>query len=112
VILNRDDRYVAIILKNCLQALKGTASSSSNENQANRRKTSPKLLIIDTIIPEGNEPFIGKFTDIIMPVLTQKGRIRTEAEFRKLLGSYGFEVANIIQSHDSANFLSIIETIP
>ena len=112
VILNWDDQYAAIILKNCLQAMKGTTSSSSNENQANRRKASPKLLIIDTIMPEGNEPFIGKFTDIIMLVLTHKGRIRTEAEFRKLLGSYGFEIANIIRSHDSANFLSIIEAIP
>ena len=93
--------------------MKGTtSSSSSNENQANRRKTSQKLLIIDTIMPEGNEPFIGKFTDILMLSLTHKGRIRTEAEFRKLLGSCGFEIANIIRSHDSANFLSIIEAIP
>ena len=112
VILNWDDQYAAIILKNCLQAMKGTSSSSSNENQANRRKASPKLLIIDTIMPEGNEPFISKFTDIIMLVLAHKGRIRTEAEFRKLLGSYGFEIANIIRSHDSTNFLSIIEAIP
>jgi hypothetical protein len=82
VILNWDDQSAAIILKNCLQAMKDTASSSPpssviNENQANRRKTSPKLLIIDTIMPEGNEPFIGKFTDILMLVLTHKRRIRT-----------------------------------
>jgi hypothetical protein len=38
---------------------------TSNENHANRRKTSPKLLIIDTVMPEGNEPFIDKFTDIL-----------------------------------------------
>jgi O-methyltransferase domain len=112
VILNWDDQSAAIILKNCLQAMKDTAYSVINENQANRRKTSPKLLIIDTIMPEGNEPFIGKFTDIIMLALTHKGRIRTEAEFRKLLGSCGFEIADIIRSHDPANFLSIIEAVP
>ena len=101
VILNWDDHSAAIILKNCLQAMKGTASSSSsNENQVNRRKTSPKLLIIDTVMPEGNEPFISKFTDILM------------LEFRKLLDSCGFEIANIIQSHDYTNFLSIIEAVP
>jgi hypothetical protein len=97
--------------------MKDTASSSPpssviNENQANRRRTSPKLLIIDTIMPEGNEPFIGKFTDILMLALTHKGRIRTEAEFRKLLDSSGFEIANIIRSHEPTNFLSIIEAIP
>jgi hypothetical protein len=114
VILNWDDQSAAIILKNCLQAMKGTPSSSSqiNENQANRKNKSPKLLIIDTIMPEGNEPFIGKFTDILMLALTHKGRIRTKAEFRKLLGSCGFEIANIIRSHDPANFLSIIEAVP
>ncbi len=58
VILNWDDESAAIILKNCLQAMKGTiSSSSSNENKVNRRKTSPKLLIIDTTMPEGNEPY-------------------------------------------------------
>jgi hypothetical protein len=113
VILNWDDESAAIILKNCLQAMKDSKSSSTvNKNQANLKKTSPKLLIIDTIMPEGNEPFIGKFTDILMLALTHKGRIRTEAEFRKLLDSCGFEIANIIQSHESANFLNIIEAIP
>jgi O-methyltransferase domain len=115
VILNWDDQTSTIILKNCLQAMKDTSSSSSsiiNENQANRKKTSPKLLIIDTIMPEGNEPFIGKFTDILMLALTHRGRIRTEAEFRKLLDRSGFEITNIIRSHDPANFLNIIEAKP
>jgi hypothetical protein len=111
VILNWDDESAAIILKNCLQAMKDTSSSVINTNQANRKKTSPKLLIIDTIMPEGNEPFIGKFTDILMLALTHKGRIRTEAEFRKLLDNSGFDIANVIRSHDPVN-LSIIEAIP
>ena len=63
-------------------------------------------------MPEGNEPFIGKFTDILMLALTHKGRIRTEEEFSKLLDSSGFEITNIIRSPDPANFLSIIEAIP
>jgi hypothetical protein len=112
VILNWDDQSAAIILKNCLQAMKDTSSSIISENQANRKKTSPKLLIIDTIMPEGNEPFIGKFTDILMLALTHKGRIRTEEEFRKLLDSSGFEITRIMRSHDPVNPLSIIEAIP
>ena len=115
VILNWDDQSAGIILKNCLRAMKDTTSLSSSiisENQANRKKTSPKLLIIDTIMPEGNEPFIGKFTDILMLSLTHKGRIRTEEEFRKLLVGSGFEITRIIRSHDPPNLLSIIEAIP
>jgi hypothetical protein len=54
---------------------------------------------------------IDKFTDILMLALTHKGRIRTEEEFRKLLDSCGFEIANIIRSHDPSNSLNIIEAI-
>jgi hypothetical protein len=63
-------------------------------------------------MPEGNEPFIGKFTDILMLALPHNGRIRTEKEFRKLLNSSGFDIDNIIRSPNLANFLSIIEAIP
>jgi hypothetical protein len=115
VILNWDDESAAIILKNCLEAIKATSSSSSssiiNENRAHR-KMSPRLLIIDTIMPEGIEPFIGKFTDILMLALTHKGKIRTEKEFRKLLNDSGLNIAKVIRSHDPVNFLSIIEAIP
>jgi len=112
VILNWDDRSAAIILKNCLQAMIDKTSSIVSENQDNRKNTTPKLLIIDTIMPEGNEPFIGKFTDILMLALTHKGRIRTEEEFRKLLSSSGFDITGIIRSLDTSNPFSIIEAIP
>ena len=112
VILNWDDRSAAIILKNCLQAMIDTTSSIVRENQDNRKNTTPKLLIIDTIMPEGNEPFIGKFTDILMLALTHKGRIRTEEEFRKLLSSSGFDITGIIRSLDPSNPFSIIEATP
>lgn len=112
VILNWDDRSAAIILKNCLQAMIDTTSSIVSENHDNRKNTTPKLLIIDTIMPEGNEPFIGKFTDILMLALTHKGRIRTEEEFRKLLSSSGFDITGIIRSLDPSNPFSIIEAIP
>jgi hypothetical protein len=112
VILNWDDRSAAIILKNCLQAMIDKTSSIVSENQDNRKNTTPKLLIIDTIMPEGNEPFVGKFTDILMLALTHKGRIRTEEEFRKLLSNSGFDITGIIRSLDPSNPFSIIEAIP
>lgn len=51
-----------------------TTSSIDNTNHAKKKQS--KLLVIDTIMPESNEPFIGKFTVL---ALTQKGRIRTES---------------------------------
>ena len=69
------------ILKNCLEAMKSTMKS----NQDNKQKLKSKLLIIDVIMPEGNEAFMGKSLDILMLVLTNGGRIRTEKEFSNVL---------------------------
>ena len=77
-----------------------------------KQRTNARLLIVDTIMPYSNEPFIGKFIDILMLALTHNGRIRSEKEFRKLLKGSGFDTVNIIRSPDPANFLSIIEAIP
>lgn len=79
VILNWDDESAAVILKNCLQAMKNTSSNHA------KRNIKARLLVIDTIMPESNEQFIGKFTDILMLALTHKGRIGIEKEFRNLL---------------------------
>lgn len=73
------------------------------------RKLSSRLLVIDIIMPETNEPFIGKFTDILMLTLTHKGR--TEKEFRNLLDGSGFDTVNVIRSSAPVN-LSVIEAIP
>ena len=106
VILNWDDEAATVILKNCLQAMKTTSSNHVSQ------KINPGLLIIDTIMPETDERFIGKFTDILMLAVTHKGRIRTEKEFRKLLDGSGFDIINVIRSPDPVDFVSIIEAIP
>jgi hypothetical protein len=106
VILNWDDEAATVILKNCLQAMKSTSSNHT------KRKINARLLVIDIIMPETSEPFMGKFIDILMLAVTRKGRIRTEIEFRKLLDSSGLDTVNIIRSHDPVNPLSIIEAMP
>jgi hypothetical protein len=65
----------------------------------------------DTIMPKTDEPFTGKFIDVLMLAVTQ-GRIRTEKEFRNLLGGSGFDIINVIRSPDHVHFVSIIEAIP
>lgn len=117
VLLNWDDKSASTILKNCLQAMEETTGKYNQDKDKQTMK--PKLLIIDMIMPEENDSsFIGKFVDTMMLVLTQKGRIRTEKEFSKLLKSCGFDIIHIIRptpfpaSSDNAfNFLSIIEVL-
>ena len=67
-----------------------------------------KLLIFDTVIPEGNEPHFGKFFDLNMLVMTG-GRERTEKEFAALLRQGGFHLARVVPTN---SVISIVEAVP
>jgi hypothetical protein len=57
------------------------------------RKTAPldaRLLVIESIVPEGNEPNGAKWLDLLMLVLFA-GRERNDAQWRALLNAGGFE---------------------
>ncbi len=68
-----------------------------------------KLLLVESIIPLGNEPSPAKFTDLLMLVGTG-GQERTEAEYRSLLQSSGFELTRVIPTPSRLN-ISIIEAV-
>jgi ubiquinone/menaquinone biosynthesis C-methylase UbiE len=54
-----------------------------------------KLLVIESVIPPGNEPFHGKFLDLQM-LLIPGGKERTEDEYRTLFERAGFELKRIV----------------
>jgi hypothetical protein len=92
VVHNWDDDRAAQLLKNCREAM--TANG--------------KLLIIEMIMPLGNEPFVGKLIDLESLLTTPGGYERTEAQYRSLLETVGFKVTRIIPTQ-TAN--SIIEAV-
>jgi O-methyltransferase domain/Dimerisation domain len=53
-----------------------------------------RLLVIDSVIPPGNEPLGAKWLDLLMLALLA-GRERDEAQWRALLASAGFDVTSI-----------------
>lgn len=53
-----------------------------------------KLLIIETVVPAGNEPSFSKLGDLHMLVMTG-GRERTEREFAELLRKAGFSLKTV-----------------
>lgn len=53
-----------------------------------------RLLVIDAVIPPGNEPHGNKWLDLLMLVLAG-GRERTEPEWRSLLEDTGFDPVSI-----------------
>ena len=53
-----------------------------------------RLLVLDSVVPPGNEPAGVKWLDILMLVL-QHGRERTESDWRALLDGAGFGIEQI-----------------
>jgi len=67
-----------------------------------------RLLIVDTVIPPGNDPHWGKLLDLNMMVLTG-GLERTEKQFSELLSKSGFELVRVVPTQCA---LSIVEAKP
>jgi hypothetical protein len=65
------------------------------------------MLVIDTILPPGNDPHPAKTTDLIMMAIL-KGKERTREEFGMLLARAGFRVTRILPM---PSFASIVEAI-
>ncbi len=66
-----------------------------------------KLLVVESVIPPGNEPFGGKFLDLVM-LLIPGGKERTEEEYRTLFRTAGFEVTRVIPTETE---VSVIEAV-
>jgi O-methyltransferase domain/Dimerisation domain len=94
ILVSWDDERAVAILHNCRRAM----------------PASGKLLVVERIIPPGNEPFYGKLADLNLLVL-YRGHHRTEAEYRTLFARAGFELSRIIPTHSPTEF-SVIEGIP
>lgn len=92
VVHNWGDDQVVTILANCRRAM----------------PASGRLLVIQEVLPPGNEPALGKFADLNMLVVPG-GRERTADEQRTVLAAAGFGLTRIIPTRDS---YSIVEAVP
>jgi hypothetical protein len=89
IIHDWDDEKATTILKHCRSAI-------SNDG---------KLLLVESVIPPGNDPFFGKFLDVTM-FLIPGGKERTEAEYRQLFAGAGFHLDRIVPTKSE---MSVIE---
>ncbi len=67
-----------------------------------------RLLVIEPVVPLGNEPSFAKLLDLLMLVWTPGGKERTEVEHRAILAAAGFEMRRIIST---ATPVSVIEAV-
>jgi hypothetical protein len=87
-----DDSECVAILRSCRSAMGGDA----------------RLLVVEAIIPPGNEPSFGKTQDINM-LINVGGRERTEAEYHGLYEAAGFDLTRCIPVMGE---MHIIEGVP
>lgn len=66
-----------------------------------------KLLLIEMVLPEGDEPHPGKLLDMVMLVMPG-GQERTAAEYDELLAKAGLKMTNVIPT---ASPVSIVEAV-
>jgi ubiquinone/menaquinone biosynthesis C-methylase UbiE len=71
-------------------------------------KPGSKLLVLEAVIPEGNDPHFSKMADMAM-MIWPNGTERTAAEYRSLLAASGFELAGITPTQSP---ISVIEARP
>ena len=91
IIHDWEEEKALTILRNCHRALSPQG----------------KLLVIESVIPPGNEPFGGKFLDLVM-LLIPGGKERTLEEYRTLFGNGGFELTRVVPTGAE---VSIIEAV-
>ena len=92
IIHDWEDEKAIRILKNCRQQMRSDA----------------RVIIVDCVVPENDQPDFSKTFDLNMMVMTG-GKERTEAEFRDLLTAAGFELVRVIPTEAPT---SIVEGRP
>jgi len=91
IIHDWDDEKSLVILRNCHRAM----------------KPGGKLLLVESVIPIGNDPFGAKFLDLTM-MLIPGGLERTAEQFRDLYAQAGFELTRIVPTSTE---ISVLEGI-
>ncbi len=87
-----DDRSCATILRNCRAAISPKG----------------KLVLVDAVVPNSNDPSISKLADGVLLVVTS-GKERTKDEFAELLSAAGFRLTQVL---DTGHYVSLIEAEP
>ena len=67
-----------------------------------------RLLIVETVLPEGDTPHQGKLQDLVMLVFPG-GQERTEREYHALLEKAGFRLQRVVPT---TSVVSIVEAVP
>jgi len=92
IIHDWDDERASAILRQCHRAMADNG----------------RVLVVEQVIPPGNNPFVGKLLDVNMLVMCPGGKERTSEEFRALFAESGFNMTRIVPTQ---GIVSVIEGV-
>jgi hypothetical protein len=95
------------ILKNVIHDWDDDRASKILHNVALAMAPAAKVLIVDMVVPAGNEPGPAKLVDMQM-IVTTGGKERSEAEFRELLSSARLKLTRVLPTMSP---MSVIEAV-
>lgn len=84
-----DDERAIAILKTCQQAMDDHS----------------KILVIEQVVPQGNEPSGAKMLDINMLVMCPGGKERTESEFKYIFEQAGLKLLRIVPTAEDIHII-------
>ena len=96
----------AYVLRHIVHDWSDEDASRILTNCAEAMEPGGKVLIVESVIPTGNDPCFGKWLDLMM--LTIGGKERTAGQFAALLESAGFKLNRIIPT---AAEISVVEGV-
>ena len=99
----------AYLLKNVLHDWNDERALALLASCHRAMKQGARLLIVELIIPPGNEPFIGKIVDIQM-LLATGGRERTKEEYEALLDQAGFRIRRAVPTPFPMSVIEAVRT--
>jgi hypothetical protein len=92
IIHDWDDERASVILKNIATAMGAKKG---------------KVILLESVVPDGPQPDLGKFIDIEMLMLPG-GRERTAGEFKELFAQSGFTLTKVVPTKSP---LSVVEAV-
>jgi len=88
----------AYLMKNILHAFDDKTCIQLLESIGKSMLGSGKILLIETVISEDNKVAFGKMLDLQMLIGTEKGKERTENEFRNIFETAGFRLNRVVKT--------------
>jgi hypothetical protein len=85
--------------QNCVRILKNIHAAA---------KPTAKLLVVEFILRESDEPQFAKVSDLEMLVISPDGRERTRAEWQNLLRAGGFQLTRTIPTNSSVYVIEAV----